>query len=199
MRSVLDFLAIMIIFSLAAFVEGMSPEMREKIEAGIWGGGVLRSEETVVPAQHPMVAVSPERGHRILAPTTEHDGYLHKVAVPNTVSSREPLLHRFPVTFYTNEQGWPPGDEVTASGDETRSGMVACPTIFPFGTRFIVLMPWGPEEFVCQDRFADPAYWGLDIWVPNEIEGNKWMGEAWAIILFDSRPLEEYGIILEGR
>jgi hypothetical protein len=141
------------------------------------------------PPQPTVIVLSP--------PLEKDDGFLRKIPTPVTISSRAPSLYRFTITWYTNEQGEPPGNDVTASGKETRYGTVACPIAFPFGTRFVILMPEGSEEFICEDRFRDPTRGGLDIWVASAEEGSKWHGEHWALVIFDNRPLEEYNIKVE--
>lgn len=141
------------------------------------------------PPQPTVIVLSP--------PMLRDGGFLRKVPESHTTSSHPITLYRFPITWYTNAQGWPPGNDITASGKNTRYGVVACPIAFPFGTRFVILMPWGYKEFICEDRFRDPAWWGLDIWLPSTDEGYKWHGEHWALVVFDNRPLKEYNISVE--
>ena len=176
-RTFRDYSALLVAFSLIV--------VAQKVD---WGPAVRICGMT--PPPQPTVIV--------LSPPLGKDGdFLRKIAVPLTISSHAPSLHRFTITWYSNKQGWPPGNNITASGEKTREGIVACPVVFPLRTHFTILMPWGAEDFVCLDRFRDPAYWGLDVWLPSPDEGPKWYGEHWSIVRFDNRSLEEYNLIVE--
>lgn len=114
-------------------------------------------------------------------------------------STLKPILDNFNVSWYITE-------DTTRSGVEPYYGIVACPNIFPFGTRFIILTRrWAnwivrTEEFVCEDYFADPRYFGLDIWFPSREAANEWpLGTYWVLILFDDLPLEEQEEIVVDR
>lgn len=183
MRShlVVEFISVLVLFAVVRLAEPIMPSITERIQAG---------DIQCFPFQSIPIILSP--------PLEKDGGFLRKATQPKTLSSRPVLLHRFKITWYTNEQGWPPGNDITASGQKTRYGVIACPIAFPFGARFIILMPWGDEEFICLDRFRDPTRWGLDIWLPSSEEGSKWHGEHWVLIIFDSHSLEEYGFYIEG-
>jgi len=119
--------------------------------------------------------------------------------VPEVEPTLKPILDTFNVSYYTTEE-----DDITWSGVEPHYGIVACPSIFPFGTRFVILTRrWAnwtvrTEEFICEDRFASPRYFGLDIWYPSREAASEWpLGTYWVLILFDDRPLEEQEIVVD--
>lgn len=118
---------------------------------------------------------------------------------PEAESALKPILDTFNVSWYITEE-----DDITWSGAEPHYGIVACPSIFPFGTRFIILTRRWPnwtlrtEEFICEDRHPDPRSFGLDIWFPSREAASEWpLGTYWVLILFDDRPLEEQEIVVD--
>jgi 3D (Asp-Asp-Asp) domain-containing protein len=79
-------------------------------------------------------------------------------------------LGYFSVSGYCNESGASPYQGLTASGQYTRQGIVACGPSFPFGTRFLIKGKW----YECQDRGSEITDDHLDIWFPTREEAIEW-------------------------
>lgn len=61
---------------------------------------------------------------------------------------------------------------ITASGETTRRGIVACPGKYPFGTLVLI----EGLAYTCEDRmnkrYRETEHW--DVWVPTKAEAYKW-------------------------
>ena len=57
----------------------------------------------------------------------------------------------------------------TASGIETRLGIIACPEKIPFGS--VVETPWG--QYICEDRMNKKHEGKFDIWMENKDEAKQ--------------------------
>jgi 3D (Asp-Asp-Asp) domain-containing protein len=77
----------------------------------------------------------------------------------------------FEITAYSanyEDTGKAPGDEdygITASGSRVKSGDVACPPQYPFGTKFYI--PDLNRTYVCTDRGGDIKNHRLDLFMPS--------------------------------
>ena len=76
----------------------------------------------------------------------------------------------FSVSAYTDACGMPPWG-ITASGVQTRPGIVACGPDYPFGTGFIF-----PDHSldICFDRGGKITNNHLDIWMNNRAAALEW-------------------------
>ena len=69
---------------------------------------------------------------------------------------------------------------ITASGSTTHKGTAACPTLYPFGTRFRI----GKSEYVCEDR-THPKNNGIwDLWFGDKQEALNWGRRAVVVSIF---------------
>ena len=79
----------------------------------------------------------------------------------------EPVIVRAEVTAYTSsEDETDDTPHITASGKQTRRGIVACPRKYPFGTRVEIL----GKEYICQDRMNARYDEEWDIWMSTKKE-----------------------------
>ena len=89
-------------------------------------------------------------------------------AEPVTVSpqaAREVFIAQ--VTAYASSSDETNGQSfITASGQQVRDGIVACPRKFPFGTKFVIEQ----KVYECLDRLAIEHDHRFDIWKPNLTE-----------------------------
>lgn len=79
-------------------------------------------------------------------------------------------LVQLEVTAYDDSGGMEPWG-VTASGTETRHGVVAAPPEVPFGTE-LYIPGYGPA--VVEDRGCAIQGRRLDVWMPTRDEANAW-------------------------
>lgn len=79
----------------------------------------------------------------------------------------EHTIVRAEVTAYTSsEDETDDTPTITASGKETKHGIVACPRKYPFGTKVEILK----KEYTCEDRMNKRYTEEFDIWMSSKEE-----------------------------